>query len=154
MSVFVTQISNECISASFYPLASFEMYVRHLLELFQKTKKFLSFLVYLNQKWRFCFIYEIYTIYIVQIGHWGKVKLPNFKKFSPQLFFIGYVFDPAYWLLPQKLYLMIFFTIFWGKIVIFHQNSQNGSKNLLILYNHSISVSFCPLLRLRIYVRC
>ena len=47
-----SQISNGRISASFYRLASFEMYVRHLLQVFQKTEKFLSFLVYLNQKWQ------------------------------------------------------------------------------------------------------
>ena len=47
-----SQISNGRISASFYRLTSFEMYVRHLLYLFQKTEKILSFLVYLNQKWQ------------------------------------------------------------------------------------------------------
>ena len=65
---------------------------------------------------------------MVKNGHWGKVKLPNFKNFFSQLFFIGYVFDPAYWLLPQKLFPMIFFDFFFGKIVIFEKNHQNRPK--------------------------
>ena len=65
---------------------------------------------------------------MVKNGHWGKVKLSNFKKFFLQLFFIGYVFDPAYWLLPQKLFPMIFFDFFFGKIVIFEKNHQNHPK--------------------------
>ena len=65
---------------------------------------------------------------MVKNGHWGKVKLSNFKKFFLQLFFIGYVFDPAYWLLPQKLFPMIFFDFFFGKIVIFEKNHQNRLK--------------------------
>ena len=71
---------------------------------------------------------------MVKNGHWGKVKLPNFKNFFSKLFFNGYLFDPTYWLLPQKLFQMIFLTIFWGKIVIFQQNGQNCSKNPRILY--------------------
>ena len=65
---------------------------------------------------------------MVKNGHWGKVKLHNFKNFFSQLFFIGCVFDPAYCLLPQKLFPMIFFDFIFGKIVIFEKNHQNRPK--------------------------
>ena len=67
---------------------------------------------------------------MVKNGHWGKVKLLNFKKIFPQLFYTGYVFDPAYWLLPQKLFPMIFFYFCFGKIVIFEKNRQNRPKKV------------------------
>ena len=50
---FWAQNSNGRISASFYRLASFEMYVRGQMWSFQKILKFLDFLVYLNQKFHF-----------------------------------------------------------------------------------------------------
>ena len=51
VSFFVSQILKERISASFYRLLSFEIYVRHQMWNFWKVDKLLSFLVYLNQKW-------------------------------------------------------------------------------------------------------
>ena len=50
------------------------------------------------------------------------------SKTISQLFFITYmyVFDPAYWLWPQKLFQMIFFGFFFlAKIDIFEKNRQN-----------------------------
>ena len=86
---------------------------------------------------------------MVKNGHWGKVKLSNFKKFFLQLFFIGYVFDPVYWLLPQKLFPMIFFDFFFGKIVIFEKNHENRPKKVchLTLFEYVCVASVGSLLK-------
>ena len=77
----MTQISNGCISASFYRLASLKIYVRHQMWNFQQMLKFLSFLVYLNQKWHFWLICNIYILYTGFNAFLKYVKLPNFKTF-------------------------------------------------------------------------
>ena len=76
-----TQISNGRISASFYRLLSFEMYVREQMWNFWKTDKFLSFLVYLNQKWQKLLICRIYIFMYVKNGHPDQFEVAQLQKF-------------------------------------------------------------------------
>ena len=129
---FVSQILNECISASFYRLSSFEIYVRHQMWNFWKTDKFLSFLVYLNQKWHFCLICRIYIKYIYQNGHYGKMKLPNFKNFFFWNFVNIYAFNLAQWSVAKYCLKSYFWPFLWAKIAFFSKIGKNGQKSFLI----------------------
>ena len=82
---FVSEILNERIFMSFYRLASFEIYVECQMWNFWETDKFLSFLVYLNQKWqkiRYIWIYIFTYVKYVYLGQFEVAQLQ--KKFFLQ----------------------------------------------------------------------
>ena len=56
--------SNGCISASFYPLASFEIYVREQTQKFEKMKKNLKLGNFILKFWQLQKIRNIYILYI------------------------------------------------------------------------------------------
>ena len=64
LAVFVTFFSNKRISASFYRLLGFEIYVREQMRNFYENKKFASFFVILDKK---CF-YKKTRQYIYKYG--------------------------------------------------------------------------------------
>ena len=82
-----TQISNGRISASFYRLSRFKMYVREQMWNFWKTDKFLSFLVYLNQKWHFCSFWAKYAVFWVSMRYLKRAKETLYTA-SDDIFFI------------------------------------------------------------------
>ena len=143
-TIFVTKISNERISASFYRLLSFEMYVREQMRNSHENKKFVSFFVILDQKCFYKKTRKYIEIYIQFKRSQRGVKLTNFKKTFFWEFTSNDALDLAYWFFDEIGPKIIFLPFCLAKNTCFSKIAKNRPQNRLFTRNELSQRDFIP----------